>query len=65
MFNGNFQVVNSPCKGCENRCATCHCGSNCQKWVDFQKANYKQKLEFVKSREGLGGIVARKTALIG
>ena len=57
MFYTNYASSKVPCKDCQKRCVGCHC--NCEAYKDARR------VEIVKSFEGLGGIVARKTALIG
>ena len=63
MFYTNYSSSKVPCKDCSKRCVGCHC--NCEAYKAFEAYKEARRVEVVKSFEGLGGIVARKTALIG
>ena len=62
MFYTNYASSKVPCKDCSKRCIGCHC--NCKEYQAFEAYKEAKRAEFVKSNEGLGGIVARMSALI-
>jgi len=62
MFNGTYSKVNSPCQDCPNRKLGCH--SQCAKYSHYEVAKAEETLERVKSKEGIGGVVLRMSALV-
>jgi len=62
-FNGFYNKVMSPCMGCPNRFLGCH--SKCEKFQTYEAKKTEETLERVKSKEGIGGVVLRQSAILG